>query len=141
MVNIQRPSPRDDDLSRLRVSPQAVNGIESLRSEQVAVLRFTDRSLDFRISDTVKVALSDAITSACETGARGVVLDLARVRMIDSCGISLIIISHNKSSSLNAKFALANVSPFIDKILEIMRLKKHLAIFPSVPEAVESLCD
>mgnify|MGYP003716104443 CR=1 FL=1 len=63
---------------------------------------------------------------ANRTGA--FVLNLDNVKIIDSCGVGLIIVANNVATASNAKLYLCNIKPFIVKIFDIMRISKHLSI-------------
>ncbi|MGA0059974.1 MAG: STAS domain-containing protein [Planctomycetota bacterium] len=67
------------------------------------------------------------------------VLDLDNVKIIDSCGVGLIIVANNLAMSRGAKLYLANMKPFIVKILDIMRISKHLTIFETEEMALEAI--
>ena len=58
---------------------------------------------------------------------------------IDSCGVGLIIVANNVTSSRNTKLYLSNIKPFIVKIFEIMRISKHLVIFDKEDDALQAI--
>jgi anti-anti-sigma factor len=64
---------------------------------------------------------------------------MGNVRIIDSCGVGLIIAANNLSAARNAKLYLANIKPFIIKIFDIMRISRHLSIFDTEEDALAAI--
>ncbi len=106
---------------------------------KVAVVRFLDRSLNFHVSESLREELKKTIVEKANEGYSGVVLDLAEVSVIDSCGVGLIISACNQASSLGIALGLSGVTPLIDRIFDVMRLRRHLKIYPSNEEAAAAL--
>lgn len=99
---------------------------------------------DIRIEDgrTVLCPAGDIVASvADELRARlkdlahqltgGLTIDLARVELIDSVGIGLLIAVHNTLSKKGERLVLAHVSPDLATLLRTMRLDKHFSIQPA----------
>ena len=63
-------------------------------------------------------------------------LNLDNVKIIDSCGVGLIIVANNVTSSHSAHLYLCHIKPFIIKIFDIMRISKHLSIFETEEAAL-----
>ena len=59
------------------------------------------------------------------------VIDLARVELVDSVGIGLLIAVHNTLSKKGERLILAHVSPDLATLLRTMRLDKHFSIQPA----------
>ena len=109
-----------------------------LREDQTCIVSFNDRSLNFYVTDSLKESLKDTLARQIEEGVGHFVLDLDNVKIIDSCGVGLIIVANNLAMSRGAKLYLANMKPFIVKILDIMRISKHLTIFETEEMALEA---
>lgn len=107
--------------------------------DKVAVIRFLDRSLNFHVSENLREELKKTIAEKSSSGCSGVVLDLAEVGVIDSCGVGLVISACNQASSLGVGLGLSGVTPLIDRIFDVMRLRRHLKIYPSTEEAAAAL--
>lgn len=56
------------------------------------------------------------------------VMDLARVELIDSVGIGLLIAVHNSLSKGGSRLSLVNVNADLAGLLRTMRLDKHFSI-------------
>jgi anti-sigma B factor antagonist len=106
---------------------------------QTCVISFNDRSLNFYVTSALKDSLKQVVLEHIAKGARHFILDLGNVRIIDSCGVGLIIVANNLTSSRSARVYLANANSFIVKILDIMRISKHFEIFESSEAAVAAI--
>jgi len=65
--------------------------------------------------------------SLIEEGVTDVTIDLARVQMIDSIGLGVLIAAHN-SLKKQGRLAIVNVSKEILGLLKTMRLDRHFDI-------------
>ena len=86
-------------------------GIEVERKGEIAVLRFKDRALNFYITDLLKPMLKAEIAFAMEAGCDRFVLSLADVKIIDSCGVGLVIHANNLIVAKRHKPRLAKHPP------------------------------
>ena len=58
-------------------------------------------------------------------------IDLARVELIDSVGIGLLIAVHNTLGKKGGRLVLRNVNADLAALLRTMRLDKHFSIQPA----------
>ncbi|MEM7201632.1 MAG: STAS domain-containing protein [Planctomycetota bacterium] len=110
--------------------------VTALKEDETVIISFNDRSLNFYVTDSLKESLKETIKSKIDEGYKHFVLNLENVKIIDSCGVGLIIVANNVTSSHSAKLYLCHIKPFIIKIFDIMRISKHLAIFESEEDAL-----
>jgi anti-sigma B factor antagonist len=113
--------------------------VTALKDDKTVIISFNDRSLNFYVTDSLKESLKETINSKIEDGFQHFVLNLDNVKIIDSCGVGLIIVANNVTSSRNTKLYLSNIKPFIIKIFEIMRISKHLSIFDREDDALQAI--
>jgi len=113
--------------------------VTTLESDKTVLISFNDRSLNFYVTDSLKETLKETINTKIDEGYEHFVLNLDNVKIIDSCGVGLIIVANNVITSRNARLYLCHVKPFIVKIFEIMRIAKHLALFPSEDAALSAV--
>ena len=113
--------------------------VTCLENDKVIILSFNDRSLNFYVTDALKESLKDTIGVKIDEGYTSFVLNLENVKIIDSCGVGLIIAANNLTAARGAKLYLTNIKPFIIKIFEIMRISKHLNIFDSEEAALRAI--
>jgi anti-anti-sigma factor len=113
--------------------------VTALKDDKTVIISFNDRSLNFYVTDSLKESLKETINGKIEDGYQHFVLNLDNVKIIDSCGVGLIIVANNVTSSRNCKLYLSNIKPFIVKIFEIMRISKHLAIYDKEDDALAAI--
>jgi anti-anti-sigma factor len=110
--------------------------VTALNEDKTVIISFNDRSLNFYVTDSLKESLKETINSKIDEGFQHFVLNLDNVKIIDSCGVGLVIVANNVITSRNAKLYLCHIKPFIIKIFDIMRISKHLAIYQTEDEAL-----
>ena len=113
--------------------------VTALNEDKTVILSFNDRSLNFYVTDSLKESLKDTINAKIDEGFQHFVLNLENVKIIDSCGVGLIIVANNVTAAKNAKLYLCNIKPFIIKIFDIMRISKHLSIFETEEAALAEI--
>lgn len=113
--------------------------VTALKEDKTVIVSFNDRSLNFYVTDSLKESLKETIKSKIDEGYRHFVLNLENVKIIDSCGVGLIIVANNVTSSNDAKLYLCQIKPFIVKIFDIMRISKHLSIFETEEAALSQV--
>jgi anti-sigma B factor antagonist len=113
--------------------------VTTLNDDKTVIISFNDRSLNFYVTDSLKESLKETINSKIDDGFQHFVLNLDNVKIIDSCGVGLIIVANNVTASRSSKLYLTNIKPFIIKIFEIMRIAKHLSIFEREDDALLSI--
>ncbi len=82
-------------------------------------------------------ALQEDIRRVIAEGAKLVVLDLAGIRRIDSCGFGILVASLVSATNAGAKLAVAGVPDRILAVLKAMNLAPLLVLAGSVGEALE----
>lgn len=98
-------------------------------------------NLDFDASDALKTRLHDAIGGYLVEGYRSFVLDLTGVERIDSCGVGLLIGMHHKAVGAGGTLVVVVVSPFVRKVLRMMRLDRFLELETSLDRALRNVPD
>lgn len=106
---------------------------------KAVVVTFNDRSLNFYVTGELKPKLKEAIQAAVDEDYQHVVLNMEKVKVIDSCGTGLIIMANNTVYQLRGEFYLAHVRPFIRKIFQIMRIDRHLNTFETEGDALKAV--
>lgn len=113
--------------------------VTTLTEDKTVIISFKDRSLNFYVTDSLKDSLKEMISNKIDEGFEHFVLNLETVKIIDSCGVGLIIVANNVTTAGNAKLYLCNIKPFIVKIFDIMRISKHLSIHETEEAALSVL--
>ena len=74
-----------------------------------------------------------------DTGARALVLNLQKTRIVNSIGISILIEVLEKVMDRKGVLAFSNLTPTIDKTFRIMGLAQYAAIYPTEEEALRAV--
>ena len=77
--------------------------------------------------------------SELDRGARALVMNLAKTRIVNSIGISILIEVLEKVMERKAVLAFCGLTPTIDKTFRIMGLAQYAEIFPSQEDALRSV--
>ena len=96
-------------------------GIEMSSGEQAIVLRLSGE-LDIAGVPRLQTALAGALND----GARHVVIDLARLRFIDSMGIHVLVATHRRLANNGGELHLRRITPFVKNTLKLVGVDSYL---------------
>ena len=113
--------------------------VTCLEGDDVAIITLKDRSLNFYVTDALKETLKETINQKIDEGYKSFILNMGNVKIIDSCGVGLVIAANNLTVSREARLLLTQIKPFIIKIFEIMRIHKHLNIYETEDDALKAI--
>ena len=101
-----------------------------------AVVRPTSARVDLEVAGEFRAALVQLIDS----GHRHLVVDMSDVSFVDSSGLGALVSALKALKVLKGggDVRLANVQPPVVALLEIIRLHRVFASYPSVDQAVQS---
>jgi anti-sigma B factor antagonist len=110
--------------------------IDIVTKTEAAVVRPAGNRLDLEVAAEFRAALLELI----DGGQHHVVVDLAGVNFIDSSGLGALVSALKTLKLLKraGDIRLANVQPPVVALLEIIRLHRVFASYPSVEQAVDS---
>jgi len=74
-----------------------------------------------------------------DRGARALVMNLEKTRIVNSIGISILIEVLEKVMERKAVLAFCGLTPTIDKTFRIMGLAQYAAIYPTENEALQAV--
>src|ERR1700693_2929112 len=74
-----------------------------------------------------------------EAGARALILNLEKTRIVNSIGISILIEVLEKVMDRKGSLAFCALTPTIDKTFRIMGLAQYAAIYPTLEEALKAV--
>ncbi len=94
--------------------------------------------LNYSHADELKTRLRAAVTRCWAAGGRNFVLDLSRVDVMDSCGMSVLISLRKQIEALGGELRVAAPSPMIDRLFAITRLGGVFGVCASVEEALSA---
>jgi anti-sigma B factor antagonist len=111
------------------VGAQEHLGVDLRHEQDRVVLRLTGE-LDLASTPILERALEDA-----EIGkAPLVVLDLDGLSFVDSTGLRVILLAHERSRELDQEFAITPGSPQVQRLLSITSVTDHLRVIASPDE-------
>ena len=82
--------------------------------------------------------LNERLRKLAEAGKRAIVVDLGRVKLINSSGLGLLIAGLTVVRNKGGDLRLASPSAKVEKLLEVTKLNKVFRSFPTAEEAVQS---
>lgn len=76
-----------------------------------------------------------------DSGARALILNLEKTRIVNSIGISILIEVLEKVMDRKGVLAFCNLTPTIDKTFRIMGLAQYASIYPTQEEALKAVAE
>jgi anti-sigma B factor antagonist len=115
-------------------SPEAFTGafgiIQSQPDERTSVIAL-EGELDLGRAPSLKWALVDSV----DAGYKQLVVDLTRVRFMDSTALS-VLVGVNRSLDVGARMAIVCVNTNVLKIFELSGMDGAFAIYPTLDQAL-----
>jgi len=108
-----------------------------ITERQVGKVSILDMEGDIRIGGS-RIALRDAIRSLITQGQTQVLVNLARVERIDSCGLGELVSSFVTLTNGGGKIKLLNLSQRVLEVMTITKLLTVFDVFENEQKAVES---
>lgn len=95
-----------------------------------ATVQILSKYLNYDVADELKAKLRVVAQQKLDGGFRTFVLDLAKVSIVDSCGVGLMIGLHNQVQAAGGTLWLVGITHFLQKIFRMMHLDQyfHVAI-------------
>ena len=107
--------------------------------EGVCTLRIKDALLNYAMCDELKRGLVELCRARVKDGARGFVVDLSRVTVMDSGALSALISVKKLVEEEGGRMNLFALSPMIRRLFEITKLDRVFEIHPDERTAVAAL--
>ncbi len=108
-----------------------------ITERQVGKVSILDMEGDIRIGGS-RIALRDAIRSLITQGQSQVLVNLARVERIDSCGLGELVSSFVTLTTGGGKIKLLNLSQRVREVMTITKLLTVFDVFENEQKAIES---
>ncbi len=105
-------------------------------SGQVAVVTVAGE-----IDITNAEGLRDALLSALNAGAAGLIADLTATTFLDSAGIAALVRASRRATATEAALRLAVTTPPVLRVLSLVGLDRLIEVYPSLADAMASLPD
>ncbi|MFI3157399.1 MAG: STAS domain-containing protein [Methylococcaceae bacterium] len=81
--------------------------------------------------------LKEAILHLIEQGEVNIIVQLARVRFIDSSGLGALLSGHKNAAARSGKLAITNMQPQVLSMFELTRLNRVFDIYTDLNEAFD----
>ena len=104
--------------------------VTDLPDSRVSVVQIKDACLNYASSDELKTNLRELCRERLSAGVKGFAVDLSRVTVMDSCGLSVLISVKKLVEGEGARLSIFGLSPMIRKLFEITKLESIFDIFP-----------
>jgi anti-anti-sigma factor len=115
--------------------------IGAVRDGAAIRIALKQTTLNYDVSDPLKSALKEHVSRYLDEGYRNFVLQLGAVSMIDSCGVGVLIALHHQVTAAGGVLACSDATPFVVKVLKMMRLDKFLQMFANEEKALKAVAD
>jgi anti-anti-sigma factor len=83
--------------------------------------------------------LRDALLSALNAGAAGLIADLTSTTFLDSAGITALVRATRRAAATDATLRLAVTAPPVLRVLSLVGLDRLIGVYPTLADAVASL--
>jgi anti-sigma B factor antagonist len=83
--------------------------------------------------------LRDALLSALNSGARGLVVDMTTTTFLDSAGVTALVRASRRASATEATVRLVVTAAPVLRVLNLVGIDRLIHVHPSVTDAVASL--
>jgi anti-sigma B factor antagonist len=84
-------------------------------------------------------SLRDALLSALNAGALGLVVDMTATTFLDSAGVTALVRASRRSAATEATLRLAVTAAPVLRVLNLVGIDQLIEVYPSVSDAVASL--
>jgi anti-sigma B factor antagonist len=91
-----------------------------------------------RIDAHNSTELKEFILGAMEQGENNFVIQLAKVRFVDSSGLGALLSGYKNAESRGGKLALSNLQPQVLSMFELTRLNRVFEIYPELADAFDN---
>ena len=85
--------------------------------------------------------LRNALLSALDAGAVGLVADLSTVTFLDSAGVTALVRASRRSRAGDVTFRLAAAAPPVRRVLNLVGIDRLVEVYPNAAAALASLSD
>jgi anti-anti-sigma factor len=105
------------------------------KSEQYTIFTLEEDKLDTLVAPKLK---SEFVT-LFQSGTKNLILDLSKVRYVDSSGLSSILVANRLAGEIEGFLVLVGLNDHVVKLLTISKLDTMLNILPTKEEAIDAI--
>jgi len=105
------------------------------KHEKYNLIQLDEEKLDTILAPVLKTEL---VTFNAE-GVKNIILDLSKVKYVDSSGLSAILVANRLSNNDGGIFILTGVNHHVEKLIKISQLDTVLNVLPTNAEAIDAV--
>ena len=105
------------------------------KHEKYSLIQLDEEKLDTILAPVLKTEL---VTFNAE-GVKNIILDLSKVKYVDSSGLSAILVANRLSNNDGGIFILTGVNHHVEKLIKISQLDTVLNVLPTNAEAIDAV--
>ncbi|MEY5048512.1 MAG: hypothetical protein RLZZ175_1871 [Bacteroidota bacterium] len=105
------------------------------KHEQYNLIQLDEEKLDTVLAPILKTEL---VTFNAE-GVKNIILDLSKVKYIDSSGLSSILVANRLCNNDKGILVLTGITEHVAKLIKISQLDNVLNILPTNSEAIDAI--
>ena len=128
------PLPVSDDRHHRHIAPQLTIDVEELRGAPVAVLHCAGQIVRAN-ADMLKSEIAQLLAG----GITRIVVELARVTLLDSAGMGALVASQKRARAAGGGISLSGPSQQVVTTLRLVRLDTYFGIYATPPQAIAAL--
>jgi anti-sigma B factor antagonist len=120
---------------KVKIAPEsAVRVITQRVTDQLAVVIIDDKLMTDEHIQMLQNAVKELIKEEC----KDVVIDLSRVKRINSSGLGSLITIYSLISSVEGTLKIGGMNEFVKNVMNITKLNDIFEIFPTQEDAIKS---
>lgn len=101
-----------------------------------ASLLVQDNYLNYSFAEQFKRALKDICRDRLDKGMNRFVIDLSEVKVMDSCGLSVLIGLKKLIDTEKGSLVLVGLTPMVERLFVLTKLDRAFEILPTAAEAL-----
>ncbi len=106
-------------------------------NETIAAIEIDDKLMSDEHNKMLQVAVADLL----HENVAKIILDLTKLRRINSSGLGTMIAVYTSAVNKDAIVKIGGVNQFVQNVMNITKLTEVFEIFPSLEDAVKSFGD
>jgi anti-sigma B factor antagonist len=118
-------------------SESAVKVTSHKITDTMAVVEIEDKLMT---DEHIKM-LQQAVADLLEEGCTDMIVDLSKIKRINSSGLGSLISLYTATSAKNGKLKIGGLNEFVKNVLHVTKLIEVFEIYPSKEEAIKSFSE
>jgi anti-sigma B factor antagonist len=103
-----------------------------------ASLLVQDNYLNYSFAEQFKRALKDICRERLDKGMNRFIIDLSQVKVMDSCGLSVLIGLKKLIDTESGELVLVGLTPMVERLFVLTKLDRAFEIQPTAEDALDN---